>query len=255
MKDLINVLIVNHNQPKMTYDILSDLESQTIDHEITLINNGCGENKSVVDPINKNITVINNSDNIHLNKLWNEFGKNKNKYKYLTFLNNDVRIPDNFLKDTIDVFEREPNVGIVIHVTNNPRFTKQTKNLCYKIFKGKEAIYQGWDFTIRSEIYPEIDTEKLFIFSGDDYIFSKTVKEGWDIALVLSSPIIHHKEKTRNLIPHINNTLKHDVNNFFKITSDEGLNVITNTTNAYLCGRYCDESMEKEWKLQNKKEN
>lgn len=250
MKELINVLIVNHNQPNMTYDLLSDLESQTLNHKVLVVNNGCDENKSIVKPVNKNVKIFDNPNNTHLNELWNKFGKNKNKY--LTFLNNDVRITDNFLKDTVDVFEREPNVGIVIHMTNNINFINSTE-LCYKIFKGENAICQGWDFSIRSEIYPEIDTDKLFIFAGDDYIFAKVVKEGWDIALVISSPILHHKEKTRELIPEIHKIQQHDTSNFFQIINKEDLKIVPNTTNVNICNRYCNKLVESKWKLQNNK--
>jgi hypothetical protein len=217
-----------------------------------VINNGCTKQGK----IDANMAQLSwnqlaeSNENRNLNVLWNSFAKIMDA-KYLCFLNNDIRITDNFLSDTVEVFEKEPEVGLVIHVTNHPKYLKAEESLKYKVLE--TAMCQGWDFSIRSELYPEINTKRMSIFGGDDYIFAKLVKEGWKVAFVLSSPIIHFKEKTREINPLIGEIQRDDASEFMKIIQEENLAIVPNTVTMKVCGKYCDKQLEKRWIYENNK--
>ena len=107
-----------------------------------------------------------------MNHLWNGFVR-QNQYEYYCFLNNDVIIPKNFVKDTLDIFEKESTVGCVSHATNHLNYQTCTP-LNYKIFSDKYR--QGWDFTMRRAAYSQIP-ETLHFFCGDDYLYEMLYKK------------------------------------------------------------------------------
>lgn len=240
----MDILVVNHNQPKYTEDLLCDLGKQTHEFNLTLINNGCDVDKKVSTDIGK---VTDVDYNAPLNYIWNAYAY-ESENDYICFLNNDIRIPNNFVKDTVDIFENEPDVGLVIHVTNNINCMTPGE-LKYKILD--IPLCQGWDFSIRREIYPKIDTQ-LKVFGGDDYIFAKLVKEGWKVAIAISSPIIHFKEKTRKIVKHIDDIQTNDQKHFWRIIKQEGLSVVPNTTAYGISEKYCNAQIEQRWLDANK---
>lgn len=193
----LGILIVNLNNLQYTKDCISDILLQNNNnYHITLIDQNSSENGTLeyleyLLSVDK-VTVIKNSSNVDLNYLWNEFYKNSNT-DYLCFLNNDIRLTNNFVDDTINILNNNINVGIVIHVTNNLNHTIST-TLNHKILE--TPLYQGWDFSIRKKLYPLIPNG-LRIFGGDDYIFGVIYRDKIDVSMCFSSPIIHIKEGTR----------------------------------------------------------
>jgi len=198
----IGVLVVNINNLNYTKDCINDLLNQTNkDFNITLIDQGSIEQgtndylNSLSD--NDRIKIIRNGENVSLNKLWNNFYYNS-KEDYLCYLNNDVRLTDNFIQDTIDIFEKEEKTGIVMHSTNSYKFNDKLDELEYIIYDKK--IKQGWDFTIRKNIYEPIPSELLFYF-GDDWLFHHCYEKKYNVAICISSPIIHYAEKSAKYSP------------------------------------------------------
>ena len=233
----LSVIVVNLNQLLLTKKCVSDLLSQTNkDFDIHLFDQNSSEvgtteflNECRVNGIN----VYQNTENIPLNHIWNNF-KSISESEYLCFLNNDTELSNRFVGDTIMVFENEPNVGTVIHTTNNPQYTETKDTLSYLILN--PPFYQGWDFSIRRSILPLIPTD-LSIFGGDDYIFAKIVHMGYKIAMVFSSPIIHHSRKTRATISNIDTIQQIDSANFYRHLANEGLSQINITIAAGLSYR------------------
>lgn len=202
----LGILIINRNNLNYTINLIDDLSKQNSkDFEVTLIDNGSSEinTKTKLFQLNKDYAFITHlgytESNQSLNQLWNDFANNS-KYEYFCFLNNDVRLPINFVLDTIDVFEIEPSVGCVGHSTNHPSFNKIT-DLSYNIFS--EKYRQGWDFTMRKCAYTAIP-KKLKFFCGDDFLYENLYAKGWKFAIVNSSPIIHYCAKTKR-IPGVSN--------------------------------------------------
>lgn len=190
------IQVVNINRLQYTKNLISGLTKQTKQCAIRLVDQhsseyGTEEYLKYIEHTTS-IDVKRNTYNVPLNWLWNNFYKTTYS-DYLCFLNNDILVPSNFVEDTINIFEKEPQVGCVVHATNHPDYCKVT-DLNYKILSDK--IVQGWDFTIRREAYNEIP-RSLQVFGGDDYLFIEMYRSGWKTAVVLSSPIIHFNGASR----------------------------------------------------------
>ena len=192
---LIDIQVCNINNLAMTRDLVNDLLRQSFPFSLRIVDQNSSE-KGTKEylwslRIHPQIRVLMNDSNVDLNRLWNDFYKTS-KAQFLCFLNNDVRVPSNFVKDTIEILKKEPEVGCVVHVTNGPEYS--IDRLTYFISEIK--FIQGWDFTVRREAYTLIPDD-LKVFGGDDYIFSNFYLRGWKVAVALSSPILHHKAKSR----------------------------------------------------------
>jgi hypothetical protein len=190
----ISVLVVNLNNLKFTKDCINDLISQDCEFNLTIIDQNSSEEgtKEYFSTLPSNVEFIKNEANIPLNHLWNWFVEKSNT-PYICLLNNDVRIAPNFLSSAIQVFEKEPGVGFVNHVSNNVEYQSWSLELNYKIID--TAYRQGWDPIFRKECYNSIPNELSF-FYGDDYIYSKLYSSGMKGAYVLNSPIIHFERST-----------------------------------------------------------
>jgi len=191
---MISVLVVNLNNLEFTKNCVNDLMLQDCEFNLTIIDQNSSEEgtKEYFSTLPSNIEFIQNGQNTHLNQLWNWFVMKSNT-PYICLLNNDVRIAPNFLSSAIQVFEKEPNVGFVNHVSNNKDYQEWSNTLDYKII---ETPYrQGWDPIFRKECYNQIPQELSF-FYGDDYIYSKLYSSGMKGAYVLNSPMIHFERST-----------------------------------------------------------
>ncbi|MFW6219869.1 MAG: glycosyltransferase family 2 protein [bacterium] len=195
----IGILVVNYKNLEYTKNCISDLTKQINQNFELWI---WDQNSTDIESINyfktlkgDNIRIFINDNNSDLNRIWNYFYENC-ELPYLCFLNNDVRLTNNFTDDILKIFNKEPNVGAVIHVTNNPAFVKADHKLNYEILN--PPLYQGWDFCLKREAYTKIP-DSLRIFGGDDFLFGGLRDKGYSVAITYSSPIIHFKEKTRTL--------------------------------------------------------
>jgi hypothetical protein len=193
----IGILIVNYNNLDFTRNCVSDIMNQINQNfDLWVIDqnsNEIGTDDFLNELDNELINVVRNDKNYDLNRVWNWF-YDECELEYLCFLNNDVRLTNNFTDDIIKIFDIESQVGAVIHVTNNLKYVKADHKLRYEILN--PPLYQGWDYTVKREAYTKIP-DSLRIFGGDDYIFGNLNMKGYKTALTYSSPIIHYKEKTR----------------------------------------------------------
>ena len=192
---MIGIIIVNRNNYDFTNQLLQDLSKQNnLDFELTIYDNNSKNNLNKIKSWEKYTfikDIIFNETNVPLCHLWNKFYLDTD-YDLLAFLNNDIRIPNNFISDTKNIFIENSEIGIVVHATNNPKYQIKTE-LNYITFKGK--YMQGWDFTIRRDAYTLIP-KQLHFFCGDDFIYTHLYEKKWKLAYALSSPIIHFCGKT-----------------------------------------------------------
>lgn len=196
---ILDIVIVNINNLDYTKNLMSDLQNQKCQyltespHKVTLVDQGSTEPGT-----NEYLTALDGTDvifngyNMPLNHIWNRF-YDTHDGDYLCFLNNDVRVKDNFTDNILEIFCKEPDVGCIVHPTNNPDNVKKT-NLNYVM--ARSQFVQGWDFTLRREAYVKIP-ECLKFYGGDDWLFHHLYKDDWKVAVALSSPIIHYKAKSR----------------------------------------------------------
>lgn len=219
------VIIVNRNCLNHTKNLMKDLSMQTNrNFDIFLIDNASTETGTIefLQLIEKNTphTVIRNSKNISLNKIWNEYANNS-KYEFVSFLNNDIVIPTNFIDDTIKIFEKQKLVTCVIHATNHPNYFTVKKNLDYVVLDPAIKVRQGWDFTLRTCNWVNIP-ETLQFYCGDDFIYEIIKRKNLRVAVALSSPIIHYQGQTRKNSPkdegaRIGNIALSDINEYKRL--------------------------------------
>ncbi len=199
----IRVLVINLNNKNYTTNCINLLLSQKFNEfKITLFDQNSNEEGTdeMLDYFrNKNIDVVKNNSNDPVNSVWNWFYQNHTE-DILCFLNNDVLIYDNFISDIIHVFEHESNVGIAVHSTNHNDFTIKKEITEYTIVEPKKFM-QGWDFSIRRELFTLIP-EELKTYCGDDFLFHNLYEKGFDLAYITSSPMIHFEGQSKPFMVH-----------------------------------------------------
>lgn len=242
----IGILIVNYNNLNYTRNCILDLKNQINNNfDLWIVDQNSSE-KGTLEFLNviekEGVIVVRNKNNLDLNKVWNFFYENCS-LEYLCFLNNDVRLTNNFTDDIHKIFATEKTVGAVIHVTNNPQYINASHKLKYEILS--PPLYQGWDFCLRRDVYKKIP-DTLKIFGGDDFLFGYVVKKNYKIALSYSSPIIHFKEKTRNLINKndISEIQKKDAENYWKEVNKHKLTHVASTYHTHRSNRYAPEGIK-----------
>lgn len=202
----LHIVVVNYNNLGYTRDVVSDLIANKGVFDLTIVdqNSSEGGTKEYLDELTNSwkserrvLNIVRNDANTPLNWVWNWFAERAVNAKYLGYLNNDIRLPRNFVSDTIEVFHREPNCGIVVHSTNILT-SKVSEELSYMKLRGNHM--QGWDFTIRKDIYNPID-RKYELFYGDNWVFSHVYEMGYDVFGCYSSPILHYASKTIKKMP------------------------------------------------------
>lgn len=200
--NLIHVLVVNFGDTtNFTKQVICDLIAQNAKFDLTIIDNNSEKlelNLKYYQLLQQfwkrndcSLHIIGLNKNIPLNHLWNYFVENTSN-QWLCFLNNDVCIPYNFISDNIAVISKEKNAGIISHATNNLQF-KATDILDYKIYDKTSNNFlhrQGWDFTIRRDLYTKIP-EEFTTFVGDNIQFNGVYSMQQDVIFLYSSPIIH----------------------------------------------------------------
>lgn len=197
----IRVLVINLNNKVYTETCINLLLKQKFNNfKITLFDqnsNEIGTEEMLNYFEDKNVDVIKNKTNDPVNSVWNWFYKTYTE-DILCFLNNDVLIYDNFISDIMHVFENELYVGIAVHSTNHNDYTTKQETTEYKIVEPKKFM-QGWDFSIRRELFTLIP-EELKTYCGDDFLFHKLYQKGFDLAYITSSPMIHFEGQSK---PHM----------------------------------------------------
>lgn len=192
-----DILIVNLNCLKHTEKLTRMVHNQTEkNYNLTIIDQNSTEKGTDLFLENcrkSNINAIKNKQNVPLNKLWNDF-RQKSNCDILSFLNNDILIPKNFLQDNVRIFSQNNNVGIVIHATNNLNYNINLENTIFVTLT--EKVRQGWDFSIRRECFTQIPNS-LDFYCGDDFLFENVYRCDKNVAVCLSSPIIHLLSQTR----------------------------------------------------------
>lgn len=194
---MLSILIVNRDCLSFTKNCIQDLKNQNTDNfDIHVVDNNSqeiGTRSFLMSLMADGIQVTMNDQNRPLCHLWNEHAQ-KSKNELFCLLNNDVRLPRNFVSDTIEIFKKEPKVGCVIHATNHPAYQRAKNKLEYTVLNQKTR--QGWDFSFRKQSYTQIPSQ-LHFFCGDDFLYENLYQNNWAVAVSTSSPIVHFQGRTR----------------------------------------------------------
>jgi GT2 family glycosyltransferase len=192
----ISICIVNFNCLQDTKELLSDLSNQTLtDFNVVLYDQNSieGGTQEYYDTLDTDTyTIIQNGFNKPLNHVWNEFAENCTT-EYMMCLNNDIRIPPNYIQDTLNVYNMDSMAGIVVHVTNNPDFIVASPT---EYLLEDDEIKQGWEFSLRTKHWVPIPHQLKF-YCGDDFIFHNIHNRELHVGVVTSSPILHKLSRTR----------------------------------------------------------
>jgi glycosyltransferase involved in cell wall biosynthesis len=222
----LRVFVINLNNKGYTEKCINLLLNQNYNNfKITLFDQNSRE-EGTVDMLNyfatKNVDVIRNTDNDPLNSVWNLL-YSMYREDILCFLNNDVLFYDNFISDVINVFEKEPNVGVAVHSTNHDDFIVKKDTTEYEIVERHKHM-QGWDFSIRRDLYTIIP-ENLKTFCGDDFIFHHLYEKGFDMAYITSSPMVHFEGQSKPYLIH--GRLESDIQTYIDMGYPHDLSVNT----------------------------
>jgi GT2 family glycosyltransferase len=197
----IRILIVNLNNKDYTKNCVNNLLSQTHSNfKITIVDQNSSEegtHQVLEELTDSRIEIVRNPENRPLNHVWNWFYQTYTD-EILCFLNNDVIITDNFVSDTIEVFSKEPNVGIVVHSTNHENHTVKKPILEYTVVE-RGKFMQGWDFSIRRNLFTLIP-EQIKTYCGDDFLYHNLYQKGYDMAYITSSPMIHFEGQSKKFM-------------------------------------------------------
>lgn len=239
----IGLLVVNYNNLNYTKDCVNDIFNQiNKNFDLYVVDQNSSESGTqefLNDIESRGANVIRNDSNVDLNRVWDSFSETCSN-EYLCFLNNDLRLPNNFVDDTINVFKREPSAGLIVHVTNKLEHSFVDHSLKYEFLN--PPLNQGWDFSLRRSLYEKIP-DSLRIFGGEDFLFSKIIDRGFNVVLVYSSPVIHFKEKTRDMLgDSIKEIHKSDINSFHLEKFNQKLEII-NPTYPTKCNKYAPDGM------------
>lgn len=197
---MIDVIVVNLNCLEHTKNLISDLARQSYTRfNLTILDQNSIETGTVEwleEMLQSELkpNVIRHNTNVPLNLLWNLY-VTTSEADAVCLLNNDIRIPANFLQDVSNILEVEPNVGAVMHPTNHPDYAVAMPVTEYDILDRGE-YRQGWDICIRPSAWTMIP-DSLTFYCGDDFVFQNMYDKGFDAAMVVSSPIIHYLGQTR----------------------------------------------------------
>lgn len=200
----INVLVVNLNNIRYTKNCIEDLLRQDDKNfKITLVDQASTEYgtdeylESLREVNNPMINIIKNEVNSPLNHVWNWFSDYANE-DLLCFLNNDVRIPSNFVSDTVKTFMENESIGIAVHTTNHQNYNSKLDELKYMVMNENKYM-QGWDYTIKKDLFKKIP-DALRTYCGDDFTFQNVYDGGKKLAYILSSPMIHYEGKSKQYL-------------------------------------------------------
>jgi hypothetical protein len=205
--------------PVMRWDLvlhlLEDIESNTkLPEKVILINN------SRIPPgfpkkFAFNTEIFDVGKNIGVNAAWNYAIRNCWPGSHLSVLNDDIRICRYFFELAENTFRADENIGVVC--PNTVDSIEVAKDRCFiDSDLRRMRKREGWAFTIRNTLRPQLPLipDELFIFFGDDWIWTWTHELGFIWVKDFSNVIYHRvggtlrQEENRPLRAVLNNERK-----------------------------------------------
>lgn len=120
------------------------------------------------------IRYLPQSQNLGVNGSWN-LGVIECQTDFVSILNDDILIPDEFVESMLQVFNEYRNVGLVVPQTIASRsgVKYEDSHLVAKRLPQRE----GWAFTVRRDAWEEIP-HQFFTFCGDDFVYKSIKAKG-----------------------------------------------------------------------------
>lgn len=179
----VSVIIVNYNGKRFLKDCFESLRKQIFkDFEVIFVDNGSSDNS--VEFVKKNypkVRVIENESNLGFAE-GNNVGYRVAKGKYVVLLNNDTIVDKNWLKELVDVAEKDKSIAIVGAVSfpfgtdlNKVKIGRYNYTLSITgatvSANGNRTLYiDGASCLIRKSIFKELFDKDYFCYGEDIYL-------------------------------------------------------------------------------------
>ncbi|WP_139421224.1 glycosyltransferase family 2 protein [Chryseobacterium mulctrae] len=208
MKISVCIPVYNFDVRELVYDLKKEIESDSIDAEIILIDDGSDENfKQINNELNHQVNqFILLEKNIGRSRIRNLF-LDYSKTEYLLFLDCDGKIiSSNFLKNYVNLLDENSNIAVVYggrKVSEKPssekhilrwKFAVERENLPLEKRKIKPYLsFQTNNFLIKKNIFESIKfNPDLRKYGYEDLVFSMDLKSAKIPVIHIDNPIYNN---------------------------------------------------------------
>lgn len=200
MSKILSIVIPVYNKWNFTKSCLNDLSKLPNDHEIIIIDNGSSDETQKQLEDNKEIIYHRNNDNLGFGKACN-IGYNISFGKNVMFLNNDIRVKNNYENWTKYLIEaaKDAIVGPTMgQLDNNLNFIQEANR-----YLSGNSYMSGWCITSSREIWNKLiiknylgpfNEEYFCYFEDTDLSFR--VREMNIKMKVIDVPVVHFGKVT-----------------------------------------------------------
>lgn len=224
----VSVIMINYNTFDLAKDAIESIKKHTkdVDYEIVLVDNASpdGSGEKLADLFKDEIIYIQSGGNLGTSKAFN-LGLKKSTGKYVLWLNSDILIYHNFIKELFSYMEENPSCGIsggnVVGFDDSPAHSyrrelttaktvrKDKSLICAtirKLFKKrlsaeynytdlplKVGYVTGADMMIRSSVIEKVGgfDERIYMYAEETEFTCRAKRAGYEVVSVPSAVIKH----------------------------------------------------------------
>jgi len=202
MKLSICIPVYNFDLRELVFDLQKEIENNTIDAEIILIDDASEQSFKVINSeLQKEVqTFIFLDNNIGRARIRNLF-LNYSKGNYLLFLDCDVKIDNlHFLQNYLAEIDNDPDLGLIYgNFKIDTRYSKSLRNkysiereIFYEKRSSNFSLFKTVNFIIKKEVFKDHSfDERLVDYGYEDFIFAKHLEKSCVKYLAFNNPVIH----------------------------------------------------------------
>ncbi|MFH8119629.1 MAG: glycosyltransferase family 2 protein [Candidatus Aenigmatarchaeota archaeon] len=227
MKDsLVSVIVASHNGERFLEDLMNSISNTNYNNfEVIFVDNASTDRSlEIVRKFKKKIRlkVIKNEKNLGYAAGCN-IGAEHASGEFLVFMNADIRVDKNWLKELVNYLKKHENIGIAqakLLQFKNPKLIDSFGcyidcfGFAYEDERGTEDVFKlpreifyanGATIVVRRKIYEELKRNGMEIFNPKFFIYSEDLEASWKARLlgykivVVPSSIVFHKRGASNL--------------------------------------------------------
>ena len=157
---------------------LQCLQNQTVPAQEIIVIDNSGEEigRSVCETFAElPIRYLPQSQNLGVNASWN-LGVAESSSSFVSILNDDILIPDEFVEAILQTFDQYRNVGLIVPQTQASRSGVKFEDIPFVVRRLTQR--EGWAFSVRKDAWEPIPPQ-FFTFCGDDFAFRSIQAAGF----------------------------------------------------------------------------